>query len=71
MFQSLSLDGPGEFPTSEGETALPWATRPLVGVEREAIQGNPDLSTATVCHVERFFLTVQQGNKRCARKTLA
>ena len=27
---------------------------PLVGVEREAIQGNPDLSTATVCHIERF-----------------
>ena len=44
---------------------------PLVGVEREAICGTPDLATATVCHVERFFLTVRQGNKRCARKTLA
>ncbi len=44
---------------------------PLVGVNREAMQGNPNLATATVCHIERFFLTMRQGNKRCARKTLA
>ncbi len=44
---------------------------PLVGVEREAIMGNPNLRTSTVCHVERFNLTVRQQNKRCARKTLA
>jgi IS1 family transposase len=44
---------------------------PLVGVERESVQGDPNLDTATVCHVERFFLTVRQSNKRCARKTLA
>jgi hypothetical protein len=31
----------------------------------------PDLRTATVSHIERYFLTVRQGNKRCARKTLA
>jgi IS1 family transposase len=44
---------------------------PLVGVEREAIHGNPNLGTSTVCHAERFFLTVRQENKRYARKTLA
>jgi IS1 family transposase len=44
---------------------------PLIGVEREAITGNPNLRTSTVCHIERFFLTMRQGNKRCARKTLA
>lgn len=43
----------------------------LVGVDREAKMGNPDLRTATVCHIERFFLTMRQGNKRTARKTLA
>lgn len=46
-------------------------TNPLVGVEREAVLGNPDLKTSTVCHMERFFLTMRQANKRCARKTLA
>lgn len=44
---------------------------PLVGVQREVVCGTPDLSTATVCHIERYFLTVRQGNKRCARKTMA
>jgi len=44
---------------------------PLVGVEREAVCGNPNLNTATVCHIERFFLTMRQANKRTARKTLA
>lgn len=44
---------------------------PLVGVEREAVLGNPDLKTSTVCHMERFFLTMRQVNKRCACKTLA
>lgn len=44
---------------------------PLVGVEREAIVGNPNLGTSTVCHAERFFLTTRQSNKRMARKTLA
>lgn len=44
---------------------------PLVGVKREAVTGNPDLRTATVCHVERFFLTMRQANKRASRKTLA
>ncbi len=44
---------------------------PLVGVEREAVMGKPDLETATVCHAERFFLTMRQANKRVARKTLA
>ena len=44
---------------------------PLKRVERRAVKGKPDLSTATVCHIERFFLTTRQGNKRLARKTLA
>ncbi len=44
---------------------------PLVGVEREAVLGNPNLAKATVCHVERYFLTTRQSNKRLARKTLA
>jgi IS1 family transposase len=51
-----------------------WLTKrvvPLAKVERHAITGNPILSTSTVCHMERYFLTMRQGNKRCARKTLA
>jgi hypothetical protein len=44
---------------------------PLVGVEREAVCGNPNLGTATVCHAERYFLTTRQSNKRLGRKTLA
>lgn len=43
----------------------------LVGMERTVVYGNPNLKTSTVCHMERYFLTVRQGNKRCARKTLA
>lgn len=42
-----------------------------VGVERETIVGAPDLKTSTVCHMERFFLSMRQGNKRTACKTLA
>lgn len=62
LFQKVKVDGP-DF--------LKLRVNPLVGVERKAICGNPNLKTATVCHIERFFLTVRQGNKRCARKTLA
>ena len=40
-------------------------------MQREKIAGNPNLRTSTVCHIERFFLTVRQQNKRNARKTLA
>jgi hypothetical protein len=36
-----------------------YRTNPLVGVKREAVVGNPDLKTATVCHIERFFLTLR------------
>jgi IS1 family transposase len=57
-------------PSQAGEVMKRRVT-PLVGVKREAIMGNPNLRTSTVCHVERFFLTMRQGNKRCARKTLA
>lgn len=62
VFQKIKVDGPR------------WQTMrvsPLVGVERRRISGSPDLRTSTVCHLERFFLTMRQGNKRCARKTLA
>lgn len=62
LFQKINVDGPH------------WQTmrvNPLVGVERRRISGSPDLRTSTVCHMERFFLTMRQGNKRCARKTLA
>lgn len=61
-FQAIKVDGPH------------WQkmrVNPLVGVDRAAICGNPNLKTSTVCHLERFFLTMRQGNKRCARKTLA
>lgn len=44
---------------------------PLARVDRTVIIGSPDLHTSTVCHMERYFLTMRQGNKRCARKTLA
>jgi IS1 family transposase len=44
---------------------------PLAGVIRQVVHGKPDLDTATVCHVERYFLTVRQHNKRTARKTAA
>lgn len=56
---------------SRGPEILKTRTNPLVGVDRVAVMGTPDLRTATVCHVERFFLTMRQNNKRCARKTLA
>lgn len=62
VFQNIKVDGPR------------WQTmrvNPLVGVERKAIIGAPDLKTSTVCHMERFFLTMRQSNKRCIRKTLA
>lgn len=55
----------------EGHEWMKYKVDPLVGVERESVLGNPDLKTSTVCHMERFFLTMRQGNKRCARKTLA
>lgn len=54
-----------------GHEWMKYRTNPLVGVERTAMKGNPNLATSTVCHVERFFLTMRQGNKRTARKTLA
>lgn len=54
-----------------GHDWLKYKVNPLVGVDRAAIHGNPNLRTSTVCHIERFFLTMRQGNKRCARKTLA
>ncbi len=62
IFQKVKVDGPR------------WQTmrvNPLVGVERKAVIGAPDLKTSTVCHMERFFLTMRQSNKRCIRKTLA
>ena len=54
-----------------GHEWLKYRVNPLVGVDREVMRGKPDLRTSTVCHMERFFLTMRQGNKRCARKTLA
>jgi IS1 family transposase len=42
----------------------------IVTVEREAAIGNPDLSTATTCHIERFFLTMRQELKRFQRMGL-
>ncbi|MBE7498648.1 MAG: hypothetical protein HS117_27225 [Verrucomicrobiaceae bacterium] len=62
LFQKVRVDAP---------TWQTMRVNPLVGVERQRICGNPDLKTSTVCHIERFFLTMRQGNKRCARKTLA
>ena len=54
--------------------AFKWlksAINPLVGVKRKAVTGNPDLSTATVCHAERWFLNHRQLNRRATRKSLA
>lgn len=62
VFQNIRVDAP---------TWQTMRVNPLVGVERQKILGNPDLRTSTTCHIERFFLTMRQGNKRCARKTLA
>ncbi|MFO1485727.1 MAG: hypothetical protein U1F71_20365 [Verrucomicrobiaceae bacterium] len=62
LFQKIRVDAP---------TWQTMRVNPLVGVERQRISGNPNLRTSTVCHMERFFLTMRQGNKRCARKTLA
>lgn len=62
IFQAVRVDGP---------TWQTMRVNPLVGVERRAVHGTPDLRTSTVCHIERFFLTMRQGNKRVARKTLA
>lgn len=60
-----------------GQTFEPghqWVTKktnPLVRVKRTTVCGAPNKALATVSHIERFFLTVRQGNKRTARKTLA
>ncbi|MBL9144015.1 MAG: hypothetical protein JNM99_10085 [Verrucomicrobiaceae bacterium] len=62
LFQKVRVDAP---------TWQTMRVNPLVGVERKGITGAPDLRSSTVCHIERFFLTMRQGNKRCARKTLA
>jgi len=62
VFQAIKVDAP---------TWQTMRVNPLARVERQKILGNPNLRTATICHIERFFLTVRQGNKRCARKTLA
>lgn len=43
----------------------------LLGLQKEAVSGTPDLKEATTSHIERFFLTTRQGNKRKTRKTLA
>lgn len=39
----------------------------IVTAERKAITGDPDLKTATTCHIERFFLTMRQELKRFQR----
>lgn len=39
----------------------------IVKADREAVVGNPDLLTATTCHIERFFLTMRQELKRFQR----
>ncbi|MDZ4323311.1 MAG: hypothetical protein U1A05_04420 [Alphaproteobacteria bacterium] len=44
---------------------------PLVRVKRSKVFGNPNLALSTISHLERFFLTMRQSNKRKARKTLA
>ncbi|MDF1811418.1 MAG: hypothetical protein P1V20_04370 [Verrucomicrobiales bacterium] len=57
--------------TSAGHEWMKYGVDKLLMVERKAISGAPDLSSATTSHVERYFLTMRQGNKRTARKTLA
>jgi hypothetical protein len=39
----------------------------IVTANRKAVHGEPDLRTATTCHVERLFLTVRQELKRYQR----
>jgi IS1 family transposase len=43
---------------------------PIVSSEREAMIGEPDLSTVTTSHIERFFLSVRQECTRFTRLTL-
>lgn len=57
--------------TVPGHEWIKYSVDPVVGVERQAVCGTPDMSKATTCHIERYFLTMRQGNKRFARKTLA
>lgn len=60
------------FLRAAGNRIAAWGPEDRVDpFEGESVQGAPNLSTATVCHAERFFLTVRQSNKRSARKTLA
>lgn len=39
----------------------------IIKADREAVFGQPDLRTATTCHIERFFLTMRQELKRFQR----
>ena len=43
---------------------------PIVSSEREAMIGEPDLSTVTTSHIERVFLSVRQECTRFTRLTL-
>lgn len=54
-----------------GPNQLKVSTNKLLKVTKAKCSGEPDMETATTSHVERYFLTMRQGNKRCARKTLA
>lgn len=54
-----------------GHEYVKFRSSKLLGTERKRMSGNPDLEKGTTSHIERFFLTVRQGNKRSARKTLA
>jgi hypothetical protein len=47
-----------------------YAPRTVVGIRRKRKFGNPDMTEATTCHVERTNLSVRLFNKRFARCTL-
>lgn len=48
---------------AEGPEWQKFRVSPLVGVERTAIYGKPNLRTSTVAHAEKFFLTVGSKTK--------
>jgi IS1 family transposase len=49
---------------------MPYVPRRVVGLRRRRRIGNPDLTLATTCHVERTNLSVRQFTRRFTRCTL-
>lgn len=65
IFHDASEFNPDAFPKKR-KNGIPKIAKS----EREVVTGNPNLSTLTTSHIERFFLTMRQEVTRFTRMTL-